>query len=547
MTIAISSLPPFCTPIELLLFEPRTDDIKQFFRNGDFERKIYTNIRLDQSEMRKCAELRRLQEQSKAPLGPCMESRLLRYLSHTRGNCAKALEHLLVTQQWRREFFQPPIRDTSMERILNSGLAYYCGRDCGMRPLLIVRAKVALQNELWTEAEFTKYFAFCLEFALRYLFIPGKVETLIVLLDMEGVGWNFPRERLKAIANLLAKHYAGRLYQMLVVNAAAMISGVWSLVKHFFSDRQQAKTVFIKKACLVQKDRFALHQLETQYGGSVPRLTTFYPFHFYPGPFTANWDHGPDPDAIPDAHRAVCRATTIGVCAETGIGVRPLKWSKRGMDILQKAGLLRSDFTDSESDSASEFPIPDGGTDGARQHVFTNSPRVLVDEATGSRKEERRRASSPRGSKVRVICERQTKLRISEKETDGVLRKESAQNSIVLEGIPEPCSPLLDNDEEISEELPQRTNDEEISDEEASQRHREKLLTPEKLVEVHLVDEDVSPISEIKITPEQSRAAIMRVRQHSFAVERKERENRQWNFCWVCSPCDTYKDEIILA
>lgn len=188
MTLQVNvSLPPFCMPTELLRFVPRPQDIKQVFKNGDFERKIYTNIALDPHEKSNCAAVRTLQKQENVQLTRSMELRILRYISHFRGDVVKALEALIRSQDWRRTYFSPRISDEHIREKLNWGLAYFSGRDSGLRPFLVVRAAVAFKGHRSAE-DITKLFAFCMEFALRYLFLPGKVETLNVILDLAHVG-----------------------------------------------------------------------------------------------------------------------------------------------------------------------------------------------------------------------------------------------------------------------------------------------------------------------------------------------------------------------
>eukprot|EP00397_Hematodinium_sp_SG-2012_P031422 GEMP01033356.1.p1 GENE.GEMP01033356.1~~GEMP01033356.1.p1 ORF type:complete len:308 (+),score=39.27 GEMP01033356.1:233-1156(+) len=300
MTLVIKEpLPPYCIPFELLTWQPQPSDIKTVFKNGDYERKIHLNIEVDPGERELIKEVRRLQRETQVPLRRTMEARILRHISHARGDSRKALESLISTQEWRRNFFTPRMTDRmdSMGQYLTKGFAYFCGRDSGHRPLLFVKPIVAFL-EGWDLPICEKMFAFCLEFALRYLFLPGKVETVVVVLDVGGCStWQLRGEELRSVAAMLSKLYVGRLYQLMVVNAPMFVAGLWTLAKNFISDRQQAKTVFCKHMKDVCAGRCAKHQVEVQYGGSIPKLTTFYPFTLPPAPFTA--DYAGPPTRIP--------------------------------------------------------------------------------------------------------------------------------------------------------------------------------------------------------------------------------------------------------
>eukprot|EP00397_Hematodinium_sp_SG-2012_P007810 GEMP01007860.1.p1 GENE.GEMP01007860.1~~GEMP01007860.1.p1 ORF type:complete len:535 (+),score=104.36 GEMP01007860.1:211-1815(+) len=337
MTLHITEpLPDYCVPKELLLHVPQPEHIKQYFPNGDYERKIFTNIALDPHEKDAIAKLRALQKLSGLVLKRSMESRVLRYLSHARGDEVKALDALVRTQEWRRTFFSPRLSDAVLKDKLNRGLLYFCGRDGALRPFLVVRAKVAFDKaHNWKQTDIANLFAFCIEFALRYLLIPGKVETMNVVLDLARVSIvNLRSDNLRGIMQILSKHYVGRLYQMLVINPPSMLSVVWGLAKSFLSDRQVAKTAFVKKSDIAT-GRCAKHQLEVQYGGSIPTLTKFYPFTFPSGPFDVGHTAGRAEEALAHGYRCLNARTVCGALADTDI-VPPTQWSSKGHDILSQ-------------------------------------------------------------------------------------------------------------------------------------------------------------------------------------------------------------------
>lgn len=342
MTLVLTEpLPPYTCPIELLTFQPTTNDIKTVFKNGDYERKIYNNIELDEDERQAIAALRKLQTTAEIKLSRSMQCRILRFLSHTRNNEGKALQCLLLTQEWRKMQFRRPLVDTALRDKLRSGFSYFCGRDSGMRPMLFVRSKMAFATSKSLDvASVINLFTFCMEYAMRYLFIPGKVECLNVVIDVDGMTvLQYKDDRVRQLIHVLTKHYVGQLYKMFVINAPIWIGSIWSVFKSILSDRQRAKTVFVSKPSHVCSDAgCARHQIEERYGGSKPDLTEYYPFSFSPGPFTAGYDGIPNTNSPKDAHRCINRVTSVGMLAEDG-APKPPQWSSRGRDILMSLGM----------------------------------------------------------------------------------------------------------------------------------------------------------------------------------------------------------------
>jgi len=345
MTLVITEpLSDHLIPFELLTWTPAPEDVKTVFKNGDYERKLHTNTLLDPRELELVRQLRALQRELGVSIKRTMQTRLTRHLSHARSDVPKALESLVQTQEWRRSFFNPPLTDAHddaehcLGQYLNAGFVYFCGRDKGYRPFLFVVPAVAFENK-WSVSLCEKMFAFCLEYALRYLFIPGKVESIVVVFDCSRCStWQLRSKEVTNVASMLSKTYVGRMSNCLVTNAPGFVAGIWAVAKHFLSDRQQAKTIFLKKKD-IRAGRSAKHQIEVQYGGSLPNLTVFYPFHFAPPPFTPDYDGDVLADAIPFAYKCINGKTAVGMLAENNI-VEPVRWNPRSPPhILSEAGI----------------------------------------------------------------------------------------------------------------------------------------------------------------------------------------------------------------
>mmetsp|Transcript_86132 Transcript_86132/g.230668 ORF Transcript_86132/g.230668 Transcript_86132/m.230668 type:complete len:549 (+) Transcript_86132:135-1781(+) len=339
-------LSQFVFPQELLSFVPRDGDLKQHFKGGDWERKIYCNTALDDQELVKIEEFRQYQKDQKLFLPRSMEARILRYISHTRGDIVKAATAMQETSTWREEFFKKSLSDSDPDLLeaLQLGFISFLGRDDGLRPVMFLNVKVATAHpNVFTPDRCLKLIAFCMEFALRFLFLPGRVESQVVVIDLKDVSmYGFPTSALKPVISLLGKHYVGRLYQMYVVNAPYLVTGLYSVVKPMLSDRQQNKIIFVSNPKTLFPTLMALHHLYEAYGGTRKESSGHsYPFEFLPGPFTAGYSGGPNPQATPDCHLAVSRETIIGTLRERSMtdAQVELPWSAEARVIFEKCGL----------------------------------------------------------------------------------------------------------------------------------------------------------------------------------------------------------------
>mmetsp|Transcript_60263 Transcript_60263/g.130078 ORF Transcript_60263/g.130078 Transcript_60263/m.130078 type:complete len:547 (-) Transcript_60263:233-1873(-) len=378
-------LSSFVFPQELLSFVPRDGDLKQHFKGGDWERKIYCNTALDDQELVKIEEFRQYQKDQKLFLPRSMEARILRYISHTRGDIVKAATAMQETSAWREEFFKKSLSDSDPELLeaLQLGFITFLGRDDGLRPVMFLNVKVATAHpNVFTPDRCLKLIAFCMEFALRFLFLPGRVESQVVVIDLKDVSmYGFPTSALKPVISLLGKHYVGRLYQMYVVNAPYLVTGLYSVVKPMLSDRQQNKIIFVSNPKTLFPTLMALHHLYEAYGGTrKEKVGHAYPFEFLPGPFTAGHSGGPNPQATPECHLALSRETIIGTLRErsmTDADVE-LPWSTDARGFFEKCNL----------------PPPSNTTGGKSFQVGKSERMSLVGDAMDRALKESQRKSS---------------------------------------------------------------------------------------------------------------------------------------------------------
>jgi len=226
-------------------------------------------------------------------------------LSRTRGDVNKAIKLMKETQEWRQDYFKNgPLDDKELASDLAHGVIYFSGRDRNFRPVIIVRGKRI--PEKWIKEKRTdlliRVLVFCMEYMIRYMLIPGKVENLNVIFDFKGVSIGFSDvSRLKEVYSVMSHHYLGRVFKFYVCNLSSGLKTLTSMVTAFLTDRQKQKLCFVDNVAELRQD-FALHQLEEDLGGSRPVETKFYPFPLPSGPFTAGFDGGSDGQSVANGH-----------------------------------------------------------------------------------------------------------------------------------------------------------------------------------------------------------------------------------------------------
>ena len=114
---------------------------------------------------------------------------------------------------------------------------------------------------------------FCLEYMLRYMVVPGRVEGNCVIVDLKGLSaGNVPVSALQQVYSVMSHHYMGRVYKFYICNLSMMLGAVAGVCKSMLTDRQRQKLVFVTNTSELQKD-FALHQLEVRRKHVVDRLS----------------------------------------------------------------------------------------------------------------------------------------------------------------------------------------------------------------------------------------------------------------------------------
>ena len=227
--------------------------------------------------------LQKLQEEAalqKRAFVPSLSVAAVRYLGDT-GDVQEALQRMNETQAWRLSYFSSPISDSSVLDDLSKGFIYFCGRDAALRPALVMRAS---RVPFGIPAEqFGRLFVFCMEYFLRYMVLPGRVENIVVIVDLKDISYSqMPTvSALMELKEVLTKQDAGRVFCFYVCNMPFIVRALTSVVQAAMTEKQRQKMRFVDVSELVQD--FALNQLEEDLGGTRRLETTFFPFPLPPG------------------------------------------------------------------------------------------------------------------------------------------------------------------------------------------------------------------------------------------------------------------------
>eukprot|EP00920_Eleutheroschizon_duboscqi_P003025 GHVT01007219.1.p1 GENE.GHVT01007219.1~~GHVT01007219.1.p1 ORF type:complete len:698 (+),score=77.35 GHVT01007219.1:381-2474(+) len=345
---------PYTLPEEILSFEPTKSQIQKHFFVGTSKqqalRQIYFHQQLTPEEEERIQTFRKFCQTHDKQI-PCRLEPLISRLVYFNFRkfpdeyLRKTLDHAELATSWRRDFF--PLSDTEEElrQDVDRGIMYWAARDESLRPLVCI--KLSRLPRTATPERFKRLTIFCFEWALRYLMIPGKVETCAVLMDVRGVPLHqFPISALTDMVGTLTKQYPFRLNKMWIINDSFFVQTVWSIAKQFLTEVQQQKMAFFRSGFQQELlKEYAASQLETSYGGTRANIETFYPFPMAPGPFTCGAKTTAAPDAVSNIHNAVQAMTTFGIVWE-GDRRPPIPWAPAAAEIFEGVGL------------PSPFPIP---------------------------------------------------------------------------------------------------------------------------------------------------------------------------------------------
>lgn len=343
LEVADANISPYSLAQECLSWDPPKDTIITPFKNGDSERKIHCNIELGDKEIE---DLKALQKEAKAQgkaFFPSITVMATRFLSRARSDPKKAVKLMQATQEWRETFFKNgPVADTQIADDLKHGICYWSGRDSNLRPIFVIRPS-RIPAQWYKEKQLDRFInviIFCMEYFIRYMCVPGRVENNCLVVDLKGVGiGQMPVGALKDVYSVTSHHYIGRVFRFYVVNLSGMLKTLSGAVSSLLTDRQKQKLCILDNASELAKD-IAAHQLEADLGGSRAQISTFFPFPMVPGPFHIGSTG--DANSIQNIHRVLTPLGSRGKLwdvKKTAEQNTQLDYTNEAFDVFTRHGL----------------------------------------------------------------------------------------------------------------------------------------------------------------------------------------------------------------
>jgi len=291
--VSPANVAPFSLPREVFDFNPDASVVMASFKNGEQERQIHCNIKLSSRELDLLRRMQKSAAKSNRSFMPSVSVMATRFLNRAEGNTDMALQKMQHGQDWRVSYFAKPLNDASVGEDLGTGCMYFTGRDAALRPALLIR--LARIPEPWRRDPsntFIRALIFCMEYFLRYLVLPGKVESLCAIIDFKDVSASsVPLHLLKEVYAVFHSNYPGRVKHFYQCNVPWSVSLALRAVTVVLTERQRQKVVLVNDVGELQR-HFALHHLEVDLGGSREMLSSFWPFPLVSGPFTAGFSGG---------------------------------------------------------------------------------------------------------------------------------------------------------------------------------------------------------------------------------------------------------------
>ena len=163
--------------------------------------------------------------------------------------------------------------DHDMKVKATCGAVYFHGRDKRLRPVLVVNA-ARLKAATITVNDLCHIFDYWIMFAIDYLFVPGKVEQLVCLVDMSGAGvFDIPLLKLPRLLTHLRRLYHSRLRKVIVVNHTRMVRSMWGPLSNSLTAMELERVSIVKERPEeVLLSHIPEDQLERRLGGRAKNL-----------------------------------------------------------------------------------------------------------------------------------------------------------------------------------------------------------------------------------------------------------------------------------
>ncbi len=109
---------------------------------------------------------------------------------------------------------------------------------------------------------------FVIEHIVHFMFVPGKIENWVLIIDLEGIGLRNAPSQLKKTIDSFQNNYRARLAKMFVLNASFLIRTIWVIVEGFMDSVTRSKISMSTSNTHDELKELVLpEQLPEKYGG----------------------------------------------------------------------------------------------------------------------------------------------------------------------------------------------------------------------------------------------------------------------------------------